>query len=406
MSGASSFFKTACEITFFTEEDYVRNYIRAQNLIDFQTVIDTPVIPNLTASGIARFALYGLSIFPRSCALHTLRATLYMRENNYLCANQLHQSALRLTHLQRTTFNTTEYLSILSAYLTADSIVDTDNTNPANIAAHMNSTCIPHLYHHSTQDYQQLYNTITTTIGTAWTNLSTHHLIPKKRSDMQPIVQFSVNAAHSDYTNDSESSKVRLPSLQVGCSVPIRCARPGFLIADAQETISTHYVTLSHNLSMIESESIGMLYSSHTLEHLSHQLPLATCVSYPKSDRNGDKSCYSELDATLVEWYRVLAYDGLLLLSVPDMAVLTERFQMYKNSTQNMDVMRRILFGGQNDEYDFHKNGFYFQYLKELLLSHKFCGIEKVYQLGLFMDASGTTFTGKDMISLSVRAKK
>lgn len=102
----------------------------------------------------------------------------------------------------------------------------------------------------------------------------------------------------------------------------------------------------------------------------------------------------------------MLAHNGLLLVSVPDMAVLTERFLVYKNSTQNMDVIRRILFGGQNDEYDFHKNGFYFEYLKELLTSHQFCEIEKVYQLGLFMDASGTTFTGKDMISLSVRAKK
>ena len=195
-----------------------------------------------------------------------------------------------------------------------------------------------------------------------------------------------------------------LPTLQIGCAWHETCVHQGWFIADAVEGISTHFVTLAYNLSMVESGSFGALYSSHTLEHLSHNNPPPSCPTFPHSDRNVT-GCFSEVDTALHEWRRVLAPGGKLLLSVPDLEALSSFFSAPGATLHEKALLRNIIYGGQKNEFDFHKTGFYFEYLEELLLRQGFCNISRVpYKFDIFMDTSATTFYNDELISLNVQA--
>ena len=58
--------------------------------------------------------------------------------------------------------------------------------------------------------------------------------------------------------------------VQVGCSNPGQCARLPWVVLDAVATLSTWMQSSANDLSMLPSSSVHLLYSSHTLEHLSH----------------------------------------------------------------------------------------------------------------------------------------
>jgi predicted SAM-dependent methyltransferase len=216
---------------------------------------------------------------------------------------------------------------------------------------------------------------------------------------------------------------------QVGCSDVHKCARAGWLVADALASVTTHFVTQAHDLRCMGDASVGLVYSSHTLEHLSHQNPPAACPSFPVStpyvrgessdgsDSGGSGgsgsgsavSCWSELDSALSEWRRVLAANGRLLVSVPDIEMLFRCF--VDNKIEDLierenfnNVVKTIVYGGQRDQYDFHKNGFYFEYLKDLLLRHGFCNITRVKSFDIFVDASMLTFAHEASFSINVHA--
>ena len=354
--------------------------------------MDDVVKSRFNAADVATITAYGLTMFPRSYELLLLRATLYLQEGNTNCAGQLYRAAAGAKHLSTNYFNATQYFDRLNA-----------STSTSTTSVISGKQCLSILHGHYSTDYQSLHTTITNLIGDSWTNVSTHSIMPIHRKP-PPIMTTSVTAAMTIHS-DGTSTTAYLPSLQVGCSTPINCARPGFVIADALEKISTHYVTMAYDLHMIESGSVGVVYSSHTLEHLSYNVPPATCATFPVSNRAGsDKGCYSELDATLAEWRRVLATGGTLLVSVPDMTILAKNFIDPALDVNTRLFVRALMFGGQNSQYDFHKNAFYFEYLQELLVSHGFCNVRQVKEFGLFMDFSGMKFESEEAFSLNVKA--
>lgn len=125
------------------------------------------------------------------------------------------------------------------------------------------------------------------------------------------------------------------------------------------------------------------IYASHVLEHVG----------------------LNDLMPTLAGTYRILSPGGRLYVSVPDLDILTWLFgNPGFNREQRLHVMR-MLFGGQTDEFDFHKIGLNFENLSDYLLQTGFESVERVESFGIFDDTSDYAPYG-GRISLNVIAVK
>jgi len=139
-----------------------------------------------------------------------------------------------------------------------------------------------------------------------------------------------------------------LPSLQIGCSEWRQCVKVGWLIVDAVESISTHFVTAAHDLFMVSDRSVQSVYSSHTLEHLSRL----------------------QVEAALREWRRVLMPMGRLMVAVPDLDAIAAAFSDQQRSAEEKRVLMLMLYGGQNNEHGQHCSPAYCLPLTHVHLYH------------------------------------
>lgn len=138
-------------------------------------------------------------------------------------------------------------------------------------------------------------------------------------------------------------------------------------------------------LDFVTDDSVEEIYISHCLEHLSRH----------------------EIHDVLKEYNRVLKNGGSLRIAVPDLDAIF-------SSGSSIEMLTGLLYGGQTNEYDYHKIGFNFDILKELLESH---GFEQVTRydpwefLGPSIDDYSKSYiphmdrTGK-LMSLNVTCKK
>ena len=100
---------------------------------------------------------------------------------------------------------------------------------------------------------------------------------------------------------------------------------------------------LVYPLSDFKDESVDEIRASHILEHFS----------------------FRDTVKILIEWNRVLKLDGVIKISVPDFNIIITHYL-------NHPIMEGYLFGGQIDEYDFHKALFTENKLITLLLNTGF----------------------------------
>lgn len=106
-----------------------------------------------------------------------------------------------------------------------------------------------------------------------------------------------------------------------------------------------------------EDGSVDLLYASHVLEHL------AT----------------AEVPETLREWRRVLRPGGSLLVAVPDLDLVARHLVEFRGwFTPPHNPWLGLIYGGQKDEYDFHRTGFTAPWLAALLTEAGFGTIERV----------------------------
>lgn len=105
------------------------------------------------------------------------------------------------------------------------------------------------------------------------------------------------------------------------------------------------------DLHEFEDDSIDEIYCSHALEHFS----------------------YKQILKILNEWNRVLKIDGILRISVPDF----EQIIKYYSDHENLEILMGLLYGGQRNEYDYHKCGFTFNSINSLLQHIGFHQIQK-----------------------------
>ena len=158
-------------------------------------------------------------------------------------------------------------------------------------------------------------------------------------------------------------------------------SHPDWEIFDAIERDNVDHVGDAADFSRFPDGEFKKIYASHVLEHCAY---------------------LNVLIPTLTEWGRVLAPDGEMMISVPDLDVLCRLFLDKENLTIGQRyVITRMMFGGQNNEYDFHYAG-----LNIELLNHyaKMSGLKikhRVKRFNLFPDYSGHVFAG-ELISLNV----
>lgn len=124
---------------------------------------------------------------------------------------------------------------------------------------------------------------------------------------------------------------------------------PGFTHIDIIKYPHVDLVTNVDNLSMIDENSVDLIYACHILEHFNKH----------------------NVIPALREWRRTLKPGGVLRLSVPDFEILAK---LYVSGKFSLEKIHGPLMGGQTYLYNFHYTLFDFEKLKAALES---VGFEK-----------------------------
>jgi predicted SAM-dependent methyltransferase len=132
--------------------------------------------------------------------------------------------------------------------------------------------------------------------------------------------------------------------LDIGCGDNKRI---GFIGVDIRRTKAVDVIADARKLPFRDG-SFDHVYSSHLIKHFSHQ----------------------EVKNVLAEWVRVLKKGGILEIRCPD---LRARALLFFLNPSWQNVIN--IYGGQDCAGNYHKCGFSYGLLKDLLKS---CGIVKV----------------------------
>ena len=144
------------------------------------------------------------------------------------------------------------------------------------------------------------------------------------------------------------------------------------------------YVGDCRDLGQFSDASVDEVYASHIIEHLGHR---------------------DELGPALREIHRVMKPGGILRVSVPDLEFLSrELLNPHYHVYMRLRILRMI-FGGQINEFDFHKVGFTFELMRWHMEQLGFREVDRVDQFELFDDASRARL-GDEYLSLNVEARK
>jgi predicted SAM-dependent methyltransferase len=169
--------------------------------------------------------------------------------------------------------------------------------------------------------------------------------------------------------------------LNIGGTTPLE----GWKILNIQPGPHVDFVGDCSNLSQFADGSIREVYASHVLEHLSY---------------------VNELACTLKDIHRILETGGTLKISVPDFEVLCRMFLHPALSAQQRFHIMNIVFGGQQDAYDFHKVGLTREFMFSYLRQSGFSSMKKVGEFDIFDNDCSSIKLGGQLISLNIEATK
>lgn len=142
--------------------------------------------------------------------------------------------------------------------------------------------------------------------------------------------------------------------------------KDGWKILNAQQFSGVDYLGDIRDLSQFGDNSCEEVYASHVLEHVPHN---------------------HTFDA-LKGIHRILIQGGKFFVSVPDLDILCRTYiNPITKPDQKLAVMK-MMFGAQEDEYDFHYVGWNQEFLYHFLKLVGFSKIERVGSFGIFQDYS------------------
>lgn len=160
---------------------------------------------------------------------------------------------------------------------------------------------------------------------------------------------------------------------------------PGWEVLDVNAGPCVDHVGNANDLAIFPDNSFAEIYASHVVEHFDYA---------------------GELLPTLKEWCRVLAPEGKVYISVPDMDVLAQLFlSKDRLSVDDRFMVMRMMFGGHIDAHDYHVVGLNEEFLRGFLHGAGYINIRKVDNFALFEDTSAMQFGGM-AISLNMIAEK
>lgn len=151
-----------------------------------------------------------------------------------------------------------------------------------------------------------------------------------------------------------------MKKIEVGCG---KNKREGYECCDIRSLPGVDYVCKADKLPF-ENSSVDEIYSRHLIEHFT----------------------LKEFLKILSEWNRVLKDGGEIYIICPNLLwhldqILNgthESFYTKKKTKNDRYWGFGSLFGWQQDEYDVHKFGYYFELLRDVLLSSGFENIENL----------------------------
>ena len=124
---------------------------------------------------------------------------------------------------------------------------------------------------------------------------------------------------------------------------------PGFCNVDITSQPSVDITDDVSRLRRFPDNYATSIYACHVLEHFSH----------------------AEAPRVLKTWYRVLAAGGVIRISVPDIDRIVKIY--IKNwrhfQTDGNSPWVGLIYGGQTDQYDFHKTGWNFRWMSHIMRS-------------------------------------
>ncbi len=125
----------------------------------------------------------------------------------------------------------------------------------------------------------------------------------------------------------------------------------GFVNVDIREDVNPDVVDNIYELKNFKSESVELIYCCHALEHCD----------------------YKESEIALKRWYDVLQTGGKIRLAVPDMEAHFAHYYYHKD----LRLLHSTFWGSQRHPYDYHKNGWDFNKLKEDLEAVGFRNVQR-----------------------------
>jgi predicted SAM-dependent methyltransferase len=186
------------------------------------------------------------------------------------------------------------------------------------------------------------------------------------------------------------TAQLTAPSAQTALPNPLRLhlggkeVKEGWHILNVTKAPGVDFIGSCQDLSAFPDSCCDEMYASHVLEHLSHAW---------------------EFLPALQGFHRVLKPGGIIRISVPDMDVLCWLLQSPALTLTQRYVVMTMMFGGQTDDFDYHKIGLNFPILQNFLQRAGFREITKVPEFGIFKDSSSLRSAGA-LISLNVTARK